>query len=272
MAEEQGTPEAPEVLVEEPGQLPVVEAPTEVEPEPEEDDPKAGLYALLKERPELVDDYLDTLSDEETSKYKALNRRVDKGITKAREKLKQEFSKETAEIQEARTWMNGFQQWADHPDRTPMEVAQTATRYAAEIAKHKATLAKATPNDTQVLITRAEEGFRKTLREAMPDVEDWDNVSSPDDIKERIGKSKEKAVAEAKKELESTWEKKMNAELSKLRAQLNLNADQPDRSSNSGAARGTKQYTWAEVQQMPISQYRENAEEIDKAVAEGRIK
>jgi hypothetical protein len=268
MAEEiVGTPEAIEAPQFE-GQPPVAEAPPEEVSAP---DPKESLFALLKERPEYVDEYLETLSDEETSKYKALNRRVDKGITKARKDLEQKYSKEAEERTQSQQWMQQYRAWA--ANATPDEVLNASVQYASEIAKHTAILAKVAPaNDAQALLARAEEGFRRTLKEAMPEIEDWDDVRSVDEIKERAQKAKERVKMEAREEEKKSWEERFKALEAQMNARRNADADQPDKNSGSGAAKGTRQYTVEEIARMPLAQYREHAAEIDKAVAEGRLK
>jgi hypothetical protein len=247
MEEIEGTLEAP--VASEESQLPVADAPAEETP-----DLKTSLFALLKERPDYEEEYLDSLSDEETSRSKAFNRRVDKGITKARRDLEQKYSKETEERTQSQQWMQNYRAWASNA--TPDELLNASVQYASEIARHTAILAKAAPaNDAQAIVVRAEQGFKNRLKAKLPEVEDWDDVTDVDGVDSRIETAKEKIRMKAIEENNKSWEERFKALKAQMKAVQNLNADQPDRISNDGRANGEAKVTRQQIADMPDDEY-----------------
>ncbi len=233
-------------------------------------------FAELKSNHEKLNSLLASLDDDTISKLDAVNKRVDRFVSKKSQELEkaakrkeEERRKQEQELSRQRFAAQDFVNRIENlPANQRGEIFVQRPELAMQYKQAKDFLSRAGGSSEVELAEKIWQKARGELEKAYG--VKLDEAGSLEDV---IKMTSEALAEKHAKDLQAQFDKKFEALKTELIGKVQLGSDQPMKGASSGGSTGGKRvYSVSELASMSLEQYRELSQDIDAAAREGRIK
>lgn len=196
------------------------------------------------------DAYFSTLSDEQRSEVaqkhfdREINRRIEQGINKSRQKLEAEYNQKLAQAEQERTQRSQIQEWVDKVKALPADRRGeflSDPQVAAQYAQATAYLAQAPSGgvDARAYMDKVYADFKKSLSadDGFADI-DLDGIEPGESLGQYLGNVTQARLAKERRALQEEMKKQVEATVKEALAKLHAQSEEPSSLPPSGASSG----------------------------------